>query len=944
MKKRALLLAILFAIARTAYPQMYQWPLFPMNCMSPGSPSSIFNMPTGTSPTGFPPRDASSNSVHEATNSCYDEHGTFLFSVEGQATAMTGATTFPAGIYDAKGNLVYAFIPDIGYYGTSTTSAFGTSSYSSYYPSWWSVASPTGTLSPLAGEEQAVSEIEIFPNQGRCHSYYVMFWSQDDIGAGVTANDLRLIEVVTNFPNVSIVNDYVLLRVNSGTSQRQWTGIVADRMRNDGSRDVYALYQDQVVTGSGSISSEVNITKWTFDAGGLNSPAFSTSSAGYYVNTPTHNDLTPLETFTDISPCNKVVKLSTAGDIGFVIFNSMLTSVDNVLFTTNIYCSSIPTPYHAYNSPGIAIHGFEYATLPSGASNWYVSYSDNIHGGGGVGYFPAVSTCTSTTSSTPFTSITGAVSCPTGITGASGGGGCSMLDFKHTDLTYAGGNYIMLVGDPSLASGVTTPTVNPYIYPAPTYYFPTGYLASIDLTHPTNPPVYSTVTTGSDLSAVPIDMEEDAFSYPFLGEYYLGNEIHNERYNYYYATGSITHPGAVTINGLPLTPFPMSYTYPAPGANPVCPDDVNVTLPYGLTPSEYVTVTWSDLDPYGSGTIGGYEGLGGTFTPYSYNMNITPTSPLWGGGTHWGDMSVWNHQIWIQVEVGHACITPGYRSWWESHGIANMLADNPPPANYAVITGGDVSTCATGCSGTTSVNVDLSSCTSMPTFCGDDPAVTFDIPGILSLSPYLPPYPPGQTSYALKITYNPSSCGSMSPVLIADGTGSYTSCGGTGTIVGGINLANYVYNNSSCCSGLGFTSAADVNSFFAANRGTYEVQIFTSNGCVSAEHDVYFALGGCKGAHHSNNLLNGNETANVKVTPNPANNFANIQLMGMNGNASVTLYNIEGQKVMDLVPEQNIQGSAQFKVDLSTLPEGMYFYKTVVDGVLFSSDKLTIMH
>lgn len=72
-----------------------------------------------------------------------------------------------------------------------------------------------------------------------------------------------------------------------------------------------------------------------------------------------------------------------------------------------------------------------------------------------------------------------------------------------------------------------------------------------------------------------------------------------------------------------------------------------------------------------------------------------------------------------------------------------------------------------------------------------------------------------------------------------------------------------------------------------------------------------------------------NVNANVSVYPNPANDalFISINNLKLNGIATVALYDVTGQKVMDHRLTQNTS-----KLDLSALSKGFYFLKTNVEG------------
>lgn len=76
------------------------------------------------------------------------------------------------------------------------------------------------------------------------------------------------------------------------------------------------------------------------------------------------------------------------------------------------------------------------------------------------------------------------------------------------------------------------------------------------------------------------------------------------------------------------------------------------------------------------------------------------------------------------------------------------------------------------------------------------------------------------------------------------------------------------------------------------------------------------------------------------VYPNPATSQLNIKYAGMNGsNITFELVNMVGNKVYSKKLESK---SADLKLDISTLPRGVYFYILKSDGKVSTSKKLVI--
>ncbi|HSY60828.1 MAG TPA: T9SS type A sorting domain-containing protein, partial [Cytophaga sp.] len=72
-----------------------------------------------------------------------------------------------------------------------------------------------------------------------------------------------------------------------------------------------------------------------------------------------------------------------------------------------------------------------------------------------------------------------------------------------------------------------------------------------------------------------------------------------------------------------------------------------------------------------------------------------------------------------------------------------------------------------------------------------------------------------------------------------------------------------------------------------------------------------------------------NETSNVTITPNPAQNIVHIQLEGYSGNTSIQLNSLEGRKLQELkVQPPEVKVIAQ-EMDISKYANGMYFIMVI---------------
>ena len=65
----------------------------------------------------------------------------------------------------------------------------------------------------------------------------------------------------------------------------------------------------------------------------------------------------------------------------------------------------------------------------------------------------------------------------------------------------------------------------------------------------------------------------------------------------------------------------------------------------------------------------------------------------------------------------------------------------------------------------------------------------------------------------------------------------------------------------------------------------------------------------------------------IQIFPNPAQKAQTLKLPNKSPNrVQINLYDISGQKVMEVYNGLSVQGQQEFEVDVSHLPNGIYFY------------------
>lgn len=77
----------------------------------------------------------------------------------------------------------------------------------------------------------------------------------------------------------------------------------------------------------------------------------------------------------------------------------------------------------------------------------------------------------------------------------------------------------------------------------------------------------------------------------------------------------------------------------------------------------------------------------------------------------------------------------------------------------------------------------------------------------------------------------------------------------------------------------------------------------------------------------------------VSLYPNPATSIVNIELNETVNNVNFNLYNVLGDRVMD-----RKLNAGNNSVNVSNLPNGVYFYSILKDGVIAETKKLVVRH
>ncbi|MBN8790284.1 MAG: T9SS type A sorting domain-containing protein [Terrimonas sp.] len=101
----------------------------------------------------------------------------------------------------------------------------------------------------------------------------------------------------------------------------------------------------------------------------------------------------------------------------------------------------------------------------------------------------------------------------------------------------------------------------------------------------------------------------------------------------------------------------------------------------------------------------------------------------------------------------------------------------------------------------------------------------------------------------------------------------------------------------------------------------------TANRTMGSDDNASIALA-------EDNIIRGDESSlNFKVSPNPVQSDMNIAITGgLNGKASITVYNISGKQVLQQEFVKDGNGTLNKGFNLSRLPRGIYVVQVAVDG------------
>lgn len=135
--------------------------------------------------------------------------------------------------------------------------------------------------------------------------------------------------------------------------------------------------------------------------------------------------------------------------------------------------------------------------------------------------------------------------------------------------------------------------------------------------------------------------------------------------------------------------------------------------------------------------------------------------------------------------------------------------------------------------------------------------------------------------------------------------------------------------------------------YFANNPNhIFAITMFIRNSCGISSHTGYFMNGSAANCRELNTVEGMQEvTGQLLFAPNPAKDQLTINAWGVaNRKIEAALYNIAGQKVVDMIPATTqLADNSSYMIDVQSLPAGMYIYKYSVDGDQ-KTGKITITH
>ena len=216
----------------------------------------------------------------------------------------------------------------------------------------------------------------------------------------------------------------------------------------------------------------------------------------------------------------------------------------------------------------------------------------------------------------------------------------------------------------------------------------------------------------------------------------------------------------------------------------------------------------------------------------------------------------------------------------------------------------------------------------------------------------MPPFTNGQTfNYSIlstgnpynalrvKLEYNPSvlQLNSLTPVYAFD----FTPVNDTGTP----GLVKY--------------EAASLSGNITTDEiiFTIEFEVLDSNQTISIAHNYDMADGTVVVNSGGNNILgtandilletlgvNGLETQNLSVFPNPANSQLNIQSLGNVTIRQISIYTLDGKTVLNKQVYDFLNSNQSLVIDVSGLKEALYFMDVYGDNGYKKSYKVLISH
>jgi hypothetical protein len=145
------------------------------------------------------------------------------------------------------------------------------------------------------------------------------------------------------------------------------------------------------------------------------------------------------------------------------------------------------------------------------------------------------------------------------------------------------------------------------------------------------------------------------------------------------------------------------------------------------------------------------------------------------------------------------------------------------------------------------------------------------------------------------------------------GTDTMVCAGSTVTLSAGAGYDSYSWSN------LATTSATTVDSSTAhVGAGTLKVYVNVTKGACSATSDtinITFTI--CTG------LIEYSNNSSIRLFPNPTTGLVNVEVNGIDGNAIMKVYSIQGQEVFN----KELNGNIKTELDLTGLSKGIYLIK-----------------